>query len=526
MKRVISVLLSLMLLAVVSSCGSPSDSAPEPDVGGEPVTLSWYVNYSWFTTPWGQNAVSKAITEQTGVDIRFIVPTGSETEKLDSMIVSNTLPDIITLWSLEPKISEMISSGLVYPLNELADEYDRQWYEVTNKGRLDWFTQPDGNIYGYPNSSFSYSDFKTYDKIYSNQTFLVRKDIYEAIGSPDMTTPEGFIQAVRDAAKLFPEVDGQPLIPVGAHEFTREGCDSFDRYLMNFLAVPSEKDGRAYDRFTDPEYIRWLKVFRQLTEEGYLLPDIFWDKRVQMGEKVANGRYFCMLYQRTDIADQQKALYAKNPERVYIAVDGPRNSNGDNHTLPCAGISGWTQTFVTKNCQHPDKAIELMTYLMSEQGQKMVYLGIEGLTYDMVGGNPVIQPDVQEILDTDRTAYNKIYGADNTYWMLMDNAMQIAWSPEPSEPMAQPELWTRPYTVYAAQYDYLFNTDTEFGDINRKVAEAWGKTLPQLLTAKSEQEFDELYASFVNTRDGYGYASLVNECTRQMVESKKRLGID
>ncbi len=33
---------------------------------------------------------------------------------------------------------------------------------------------------------------KEHDDIISNQTFLVRKDIYEAIGSPDMTTPEGF----------------------------------------------------------------------------------------------------------------------------------------------------------------------------------------------------------------------------------------------------------------------------------------------------------------------------------------------
>lgn len=361
-KRVLYVLLSVLLCLSTSSCSVFGETTSTLDNSDETITINWYVNYSWFTTPRGENLVSKAISEQTGVDIRFIVPTGSETEMLDSMIASNTLPDIVTLGSWESQITEMISKNLVYSLNGLADEYDEQWYEVANEGRVNWFTQSDGNIYGYPNSSFTYEDFQTYDRIYSNQTFLVRKDIYKAIGSPDMTTPEGFMQAIRDAVRLFPEVNGQPLIPFGSHEFTKEGCDTFDKYLMNFLAVPYEQDGRVYDRYSDLEYINWLKVFRQLNEEGYLHPDIFLDKRVQMDEKVSTGQYFCMLYQRTDIFDQQKVLYAKYPERIYIAVDGPRNSNSDDHTLPCAGIAGWTQTLISKNCKYPDKAIKLMTY--------------------------------------------------------------------------------------------------------------------------------------------------------------------
>ena len=76
----------------------------------------------------------------------------------------------------------------------------------------------------------------------------MRKDIYEAIGSPDMTTPEGFSAAVKKAVEMFPEVDGKPLIPIGAHVFTNQGNVSFDNYLMDFLAVPWEKDGKLYDR--------------------------------------------------------------------------------------------------------------------------------------------------------------------------------------------------------------------------------------------------------------------------------------
>lgn len=122
-----------------------------------------------------------------------------------------------------------------------------------------------------------------------------------------MTTPQGFHDAVVKAAQMYPEVNGEELIPIGAHVFTKEGCDSFDNYLFDFLAVPYlDEQGNAYDRYTDESFLTWLKTYRKLREEGYLKDDIFLDNRTQMEEKIANGRYFCMLYQRTDMADQQK----------------------------------------------------------------------------------------------------------------------------------------------------------------------------------------------------------------------------
>ena len=217
----------------------------------EAITLDWYINYSWFATPWGENLVSQTITEETGVSVNFITPMGNEQEKLNALISSDKLPDIITLGYWESQIDEMIEKDMVYALNELADAYDPYFYEVTDEIAVNWYTEEDGNIYVYPNSSISPQDLEESDKIGSNQTFLVRKDIYEAIGSPDMTTPEGFANAVRKAAELFPEIDGKPLIPIGAHVFDEMGSVSFDKYLMNFLAIPWEKDGKLYDRYTD-----------------------------------------------------------------------------------------------------------------------------------------------------------------------------------------------------------------------------------------------------------------------------------
>lgn len=528
--------LSLLLAAVTvsgilaSGCGPGEMQKEQKDEREqeETVTLDWYVNYSWYNTAFGGNVVSDKITEETGVNINFITPAGNESERLNSLISSDSLPDIITLGWWEEQVDTMVEKDMVYSLNELADEYDPYFWQVTDKTVVDWYTRSDGNIYCYPNSSYTPEDYEEHDDIAANQTFLVRKDIYEAIGSPDMTTPEGFKEAVKKATELFPEVDGYPLIPVGSHIFTNTGCVSFDQYLQNFLAIPFEKDGVYYDRYTDDEYIRWLKMFRELGSEGYLKNDIFIDQRTQMEEKLARGQYFCMIYQRTDMVDQERELSEKYPERIYIAVDGPKNSAGDDPVLPGAGVNGWTVTFISKNCKDPEKAIKLFSYLISEEGQQVTYLGVEGETFDWVDGKPVIKEEVKKLLNTDRETYDKVYGADDAYWMFQDNVLQMQWRWENDQDsaVAQLEKWTMPYTYYLGQYEISFDANTDAGNCDQKIKELWSKTLPKLLMAPSEEEFDEILAEFVAERQQLGFDIVMEESTRQVQESKARLGLE
>lgn len=492
----------------------------------EPVTLDWYVNYSWFGGQWGKNLVSQKITDETGVTLNFVTPSGTEEDKLNALIASDSLPDIITIGWWEHQLNDIIENDMAYPLNELADEYDMYFWQVTDSDVVNWYTQEDGNIYCYPNSCYTPKDLEKYSDIGSNETFLVRKDIYEAIGSPDMTTPEGFASAVRKAAQMFPEIDGEPLIPIGAHEFTNLGNVSFDTYLMDFLAVPYEKDNQIYDRYTDPEYITWLKMFRELAQEGYLKDDIFVDQRNQTEEKMAEGRYFCMIYRCTDMLAQQKQLYENDPNSIYIAVDGPKNSAGDDPQLYTSGINGWTVTLISKNCRYPDRAIQFLDYLMSEHGQKMTYLGVEGETYDMVDGTPVLKEEVKSILDTDRTKYDELYGADNMYWMLQNNAMQSEWKVQQESYISQLEEWTYPYTCYKGAYETVLRINSREANEDEKIIRLWSETLQQLLLAESDQQFDEILEEFVQEREKDGFQDVNRAKTEYMLKAKEKLGID
>ncbi len=494
------------------AAAEPSADAPGWQQSKDPITFDWYLNFAWFPNKWGVDPTSQYITKKTGVDINFIVPAGNENEneKLNTMIASGSLPDFITLGWYEDGVKKMIEGDLVLPLNELADQYDPYFFKVADPAKVSWYTQEDGNIYGYPNASSSPMDFQKFgDNYASNQTFVVRKDMYEAIGSPDMRTPEGFLAALKAAKEKFPEVNGQPLIPIGLHEFTETGNSSLQDYIQNFLAIPRDKDGKLYDRTSDPEYVKWLKVFRQANEDGLLSKDIFIDKRPQMEEKIAQGRYFAMLYQRTDFAAQQNVLFANDPNSVYIAVDGPSNANLDQPTLAGPAISGWTVTLISKDVKDKARAIQFLSYLISEEGQKDMYLGEKGVSYDTIDGKDQFLPEALELLNKDRSAFDKQYGASHTFWMLMDTNMQLQWQPPSVEPFKQLEDWTMGKTVSFSQFDLIDPpANSPEGISKTKIDQEFSKVLPKLLLSKSEEEFDKIWSEFIADRDKAGFEAL------------------
>jgi putative aldouronate transport system substrate-binding protein len=494
--------------AVVTANKSADDLGWKSDIA--PITFDWYLNFSWFPNKWGVDPTSQYITKKTGVNINFIVPAGNENEKLNTMIASGKLPDFITLGWYEDGVKKMIEGGMVLPLNKLADEYDPYFFKVADPSKVSWYTQPDGNFYGYPNASSSPEDYKKFgDKQTSNQTFVVRKDMYEALGKPDMRTQEGFLNALKAAKEKFPDVNGQPLIPIGFHEFTDTGNYSFEAYLQNFLAIPQAKDGKFYERKNDPEYISWLKTFRKANEMGLMSKDVFIDKRPQMEEKIAQGRYFAMMYQRTDFAAQENALFAKDPNSVYIAVDGPANTKQDPPTLSGAGISGWTVTLISKDVKDKARAIRFISYMLSEEGQKDFYLGEKGVSYDNIDGKDQFKPEVLDLLNKDRSAFDKKYGSSYTFWQLMDTNMNLQWAPASVEPAKQLEDWTKGKATSFSEFDQLDPAAaSEEGIAKTKIDGIFSKALPKLLLAKSDAEFDTIFAKYVKDRDAAGFDKL------------------
>ena len=101
-KRMAFALIITMLLLGGCSLQKGEQQTASQTQQEDVTTLQWYINYSWFTADWGENLVSRTITDKTGVNIDFVVPSGDESEMLNSLISADSLPDILTIGSEYP----------------------------------------------------------------------------------------------------------------------------------------------------------------------------------------------------------------------------------------------------------------------------------------------------------------------------------------------------------------------------------------------------------------------------------------
>lgn len=532
-------------ITLLSGCGGGSDaSAPSntsaedlPEARFEPAadtpswesdtdhaaSLKWYVNFDWYArSDWGLDVVSKKIKDDMNVDVEFVI--GND-ENLNTLLAGGDLPDLITFDKALPAAQEAEKFAL--PLNVLAKEYDPYFLENAAKEEtVSWYTQEDGNIYGYPSFSSTTKDYEE-GNVVGDQVFIVRKDIYEAIGSPDMSTPEGFLAALKEVAAKYPTADdGSPLVPFAstALDITNGGDGAYGAILQDFLNVPLTDDqDQYYDRDADEEYINWLEVFRQAYNEGYITDDQFSDNDNTMKEKLAQGRYFAYLHTNTKgLNEFMSDNNARNPEETYIAVDGPKNSDGDDPTFSGGNIGGWTMTYITNQTSEPQKAMELITYLASEYGTMVATFGVEGETYNLVDGQVEYTEATENLRNSDIATFDKEIGIGN-YWFVGDDNYAISMGQKPATSIREMVDWAQPYVAPRFEMEDIDPTDgTEARNLTT-LKTSRVQALVNFIQADSEEAGRQVWDEFLQSRENTGWEAINDYRNEKIAENIEKL---
>ncbi|MHA0856995.1 extracellular solute-binding protein [Paenibacillus sp. CMAA1364] len=548
-KSGLTLILSLSLMLGIAACSnsensnsnsnsnSKSEPATEPapievklnpdepawKLDTSPVDLTWFVGANWYAHSWGESLTSQYVTEKTGVNIKLEVPSGEANEQITLMMTSGSLPDLISIGSWENAVKKLWEGDHVYALNELADKYDPYFFKVAGDGTLKWYRQDNGNTYGVPNDSYSPNLMHETGMTAANQTFLVRKDLYEEMGSPDLSTPEGFLNALQLVKDKYSQYKGQPISPFFAQGNVPYGMTE---YLQNLLAVPYEEEGKVYDRITDPDYIAWLKTFRTAYERGLINVDFLVDSDTQVEEKTNNARYFMMIREWTGMSAVNPMLAASGePNSYYIAVDGPKNNKGDNAKLFPGNMDGWMVTMISKSTKNPERAIRFLSYLASEEGQRDLFLGKEGETWEMVDGKPQLKPEMVQLLDNNIEKLEKEYGIMDTYWMMRNPVIVNQWRPEKAPVIKQMEYFANNQAdIDSGIYKGLDpQGDSEVSVAWSRISQNWEEVLPELITAKNEAEFDKIFDNFLERRESYNFDKVMEYRQVEMDMRKSKM---
>ncbi len=485
-------------------------------------SLKWYVNFDWYAQPgWGVDTVTKKIKEDMNIDVEFI--SGND-EKLNTMLAGGDLPDLMTF---DKNLSAANDANkFALPLNQLAEKYDPYFLEHAAKPEtLQWYTLDDGNVYGYPSFSSTKQDYED-GNVVGDQVFIVRKDIYEAIGKPDMSTPEGFLDALKKAHEQFPKSDdGSELVPFGstALDIANGGDGAYGGILQDFLNIPVTVDDKYNDRDSNEEYIDWIETFRKAYNEGYITNDQFSDNDNTMKEKLGQGRYFAYLHTNTKgLNEFMSDNNARNSEQTYIAVDGPKNEKGEEPTFTGGNIGGWTQTFITTSTKEPQKAMELLTYLASEYGTMVATFGIEGETYNLVDGKAEYSEETEALRNADIARFDKEVGL-GSYWFVANDNYAIQMGQKPATSIRQMVEWAQ--DKLAPRFE-IEDIDPKDGSERRNLTKLNTDRVQALvgfIQAGSEEEGRQIWTDYLQNRENGGWDKINDYRNERIAENIKKL---
>nr|WP_154888902.1 extracellular solute-binding protein [Paenibacillus xylanexedens] len=495
----------------------PEKPAWQLDKKEEVTDLTWYVNADWWNTDFGKDIVTKKIKEDLNINIKFI--TGDDT-KLNTFFAGGDMPDLLTVFDSNSQVVSKASTWAI-PLNDLAEKYDPYFNKVAAADTMKWFQQEDGKTYGYPNYSNTQADYDS-GNIPAKTAFIIRKDVYEALGSPVMGTPEQFQSVMKQIKEKFPS-----LIPFGFNAIGG-GTGSLGDALQDFIGVPLEtENGEFYDRNLDGDYLTWLKTLNAVYRDGNISDDSFADDGTAFEEKVKSGKYAAMLLDGTPQQGGNLQIYMSDNEgKEYIAIDGPQSTKGNAPTLNQSGITGWMINFISKDAKDPAKAMQIFTYLLSEEGQILMNYGVEGETFKKkADGTVELLPAVKDMQLHNADQFKKEYRLGEFMFFGHDRHKALSADAFP-EAIKQMQAWGKGKLT---PHFILENINPNLGTPEARALSAintkWNSTLVSMLRSKDDASFDNALAAYQSFLEENRWPDIVKIRSEKMKQNKEKLGM-
>ena len=166
--------------------------------------------------------------------------------------------------------------------------------------------------------------------------------------------------------------------------------------------------------------------------------------------------------------------------------------------------------------------------MISEEGQRDVRLGIQGETWDFQGKEAAYLPDIRDTLLSPGASVIKKKYAFSEPDFFENQLYTLKWYPtlkDPNNPSYINSEWARGKgSPNGLQYAAVWpDSGSEVEVIETKANELFGSTVIKLITAKSESEFDTLYAQYKTRLDEVGYSKLIDFYTEGGKVYKEKL---
>lgn len=489
-------LAGLLCVGLLFSAGcSPGteDDAPSPESEKEPVTF----RVLCVDGPWSQNQISDSdinlvLEEKTGVTLEIEYITGEISDQLQLLTASRDYPDVINAGIYH---NILYQAGVYLPLDELIEAYGPNIKKMYGDMfyRLEW-SGSDPHIYTLGAGDTKEQELKLHG-------FQLQNAAARQLDYPEMNTLADFEEAIRSYMEQYPKIYGLETIGLSLL-FDEQG---FERTVMEPAVVST---GLPYqgDWYVDPnnmvrfhiqrdeekEYIRWLN---HMYHTGLLDPESFVQNQNFYIRKICAGQVLGLAEDYDWIQYPHSVLRSLGMDTRTYGFYPLTLTEGQTYArVEESGFSGGNMGFaITKTCPEPERFIQFVDYLCSDEGQVLLNWGIEGEQYEVVNGRRTVIDNIwqkKEVLEH--------YGF--TYWE------DLYWSGSEECSLRYSDLSTLQLPV-----------EREFQKIYQVCKELIRENIKGLILSEPE-EFDVKWDAFMTELSESGVQQLEIKMTQQAIK--------
>ena len=439
-KRILALALAaIMLMVPFTACSSSSSSTPaasasaagtgssstasaEPD--NSPITIT-VLNRVNAEIVLDDNPMLAAVAEKTGVTLEIEAPPISNyTDRLQLVMASGDLPDIIYTWEFDQNYEKWANDGLILPLDEYIEDYpnlmanisEGQWGKARVGGA-------DGQIYAVPRPTGSASW-----GVISNDEWL------EKLGVDMPTTPEEAYEYGKLVATQDPDGNGKNdtflYSPYGLWADCWMIFPFLPFSLQHAASYLPDRDGEYKIKKKMDGYMPYLDFMRKMYAEGIIDPEFFTNKYYDDQTKFKQGRVALLHGGITNIPEFA-AKDVPNAAEIYSFHPALKGENDEKPRNEAAAAT-WGGWMINADVD-PEKLPRLLSFLdwaNSEEGFVTIAAGVQGTdyeSYDLSKRELIVTAEQQENRTADVSTYMNFANA------YQGQALSLANTPELNE---------------------------------------------------------------------------------------------
>ena len=548
--------------ASVEATSSAGGKGENPNAGRENVTIrfSQYANNTDDQEYMANDPIKKAIEEAVNVTIEYDTGIEGYDDRLATELAVGAAPDLFPTWGVAPLLRKYAEEEAVYDIGKIINADPERYpilYKIINHPTYKMYNKMytgDENA-TYAIYSFSARAYPNFNGVPAYNTAIL-EEVNDGVVPSTVSEFVAFTEKAADAGysgwwpfnnKLtnWAEIDRTIANPLGT---TLRTPATWDWIWTGFLPDDPAKIG------TDEEHWTLMTVSDKSKEVVRLLAEMYAKNGIHngVGTLVDEDDGYAAFNNNTLASYGYSYGYYTQFKKLYDSwMSAHPDGSLKDLTLGTAltdDDGNWMQIydvpvylgshyFIPTSCEYPERVLDLVEFLASNEGQKLIFCGIEGLTYTMDGDDIVF--DIEEI-----TNINKHYGypyqdtcryvwftylfctsemmlnlEDNDWWDAVTTPYDptMDWATDDDKECFQYALDTVQefvddvYVVIPSYYG-MATLDAEWADVQTKLYEITNRYLAQMVGGQLDIDTGwKQYRAEYEAAGGPGLEEAVNE---------------